>query len=594
VATITPIVTVNAYNVATNQATVSPAGTPGQTQIIASASGVASLPTPAAFFETCPVQCIALELGVSGSERGVQTSFIVNKGTSESITATAVDVQGCIAPKPPLTWVSSSPAALAAGSTTAGCSAGLTCTVTTPQPGAAAITASCTPPACNVGFPLNPAGFPPGSIYIPQPVYPVTAISGLVTGTAAATNVFATTQDCYSDPLCGVGFYNVATATNLPGNAYEWPTAPNSFLFDPAGDRAYVGSQFGAMSLNPGNLGTTNSPFASLPAAGTPLGVVTGNVLAVSHTGGAAIFSDTISTPNQVYVVGMSSSTTPLNINSATAAAFSPDGSKVLILGDGGNTLYIYSTLQPLQPPIALPTPAISVVFNSSGTFALLSGGGPSGTLALRNTCDNSAVSLSAPALPAPPMFLKMVPAGNVPMGNTIIPIPLQTDGLDFFFGLDNTGIDIIATNSAQPALTALCPQPVTLAQTQTNPPVPFTPIHIDIGQGTFHPIKFFLSPDTSQAYIVASDLSGVLIFDFNTGSTSSIPLVNNATPIAADITVDGTLIYVAGSDGLLHEVNIPLSLDRMQTSFSPLANSANDFCYTGSNCTLNIVAVRP
>src|SRR6266446_2293363 len=102
---LTPIVTVTSYNVATNQVTASPT-TPGQTQVIASASGVFSQPYN---IETCPVQCIALELGVNGSQTA--TSFVVNKGTPETITATAVDVQGCIVPKPALTWVSSTPAA---------------------------------------------------------------------------------------------------------------------------------------------------------------------------------------------------------------------------------------------------------------------------------------------------------------------------------------------------------------------------------------------------------------------------------------------------------------------------------------------------
>jgi hypothetical protein len=57
---------------------------------------------------------------------------------------------------------------------------------------------------------------------------------------------------------------------------------------------------------------------------------------------------------------------------------------------------------------------------------------------------------------------------------------------------------------------------------------------------------------------------------------------------------VDGSLIYVAGSDGVLHEVNTALAIDRMDVSFSPLVNSSNSFCFTGSNCALNIVAVRP
>jgi hypothetical protein len=596
VGTLAPIVN-SQYNVATNQATATANTTPGETEVVATASGVSSRPY---YLETCPVQCIALELSENGSLSGT-TSFIANKGTSETITATAVDVQGCIVPRPTLTWVSSSPAALGAGGAS-GCSPGATCTVSTSQPGAAAITASCTPPTCNVGFPLNPAGYP--APYIPQPVYPITAISGLVTGATTATSVLATSQDCYSDILCTVGIYQASTSTNLSGGATQMPAPPNSMMFDPGGDKAYLGSQFGAFSVSPSSLGTSSGAFAILTAPGTPMGLVTGKVLAVSHNGNVSIFSDTVSTPNQVYVVSASpASTVELNvINSATAATFSPDGLKAFILGDGGNSLYVYSTLQALQGPISLPAPATSVVFNSTGAFGLFSGGSAAGSFAVYNTCDNSAVTLTSPGppLPSPPGFLKMIPAGNFPLGsvfgNTVIPADLETAGLDFFFGLDNTGIDVIATNSFMPSTAALCPAPVTLAQIQplTTPPTFFAPFHIDIGQGTFHPINFFISPDATRAYIVASDRSSVLVYDFSTNSVSAIPLVNNATPVAADITVDGTLIYVAASDGLLHQINIPLSADEYQVFFSPLTNSPNSFCYTGNNCSLDMVAVKP
>ncbi len=99
VVTITPIVTSangSSVNVPTNQATVV-SNIPGETQVIASASGVSSSPQVA---ETCPIQCISLQLGTNGSQNIGTTSFVANKGTSETITATAVDVQGCIVPKP--------------------------------------------------------------------------------------------------------------------------------------------------------------------------------------------------------------------------------------------------------------------------------------------------------------------------------------------------------------------------------------------------------------------------------------------------------------------------------------------------------------
>jgi hypothetical protein len=593
---VTPLVNTD-INVATYQATAAP-GAPGQTQVIASASGVFSQPYT---FESCPVQCIALEVGPQGSGN---TSFSVTKGTSETLTATAVDVQGCIVPNAPLTWVSSSPAAI-----TAGCTVGsATCSVSTPQPGSAAITANCTPPTCNVGFPLNLAPLI-SDPYIPKPVYPITAVSGLSTGATVPTSVLATTRDCSADAFCNVGIYNVSTSSHLSGNATQSPTPPNSLMFDSVGDRAFMGSEFGALVITPGNFGGTTSPFSFIPASGTPLGSVTGKILAVSSNGGTAIFSDTVSTPNQVYVVSASpSSTTALNINSAIAAAISPDGLKAFILGNGGNTLYVYSTLQSLQT-YPLTAPATSIAFNSTGSFALLAGGAPSpSTLALYNTCDNSQVLLPLPTLtppalglPAPPQFLRMVPAGNVPMANTSVIPPLQSSGLDFFFGVDNTGIDIIATTTSivplpvTPPLTlsTLCPRPIVLGQTATSPAVSFPPTHINIGYGVFHPVNFFLSADTTQAFIVTSDF-GVLVYSFNTGSVSRIPLINNAAPTAADISADNSLIYVAGSDGLLHELNTQTGLDQNQTSFSALPNSSNDFCFTGNNCTLNLVAVKP
>jgi hypothetical protein len=604
VVTITPIITSSATNVPTNQVTVA-SNTPGQTQVVASASGVSSQPYIA---ETCPVQCIALQLGNNGTQEIGTTSFVTTKGTSETITATAVDVQGCIVPAAPLTWTSSSPAAITAGSATTGCIAGAACTISTTQPGAATITASCTPPSCNVGFPLNPAGYPAGSLYIPQPVYPVSAISGLVTGSTNSASVLATSQDCYSNSNCSAALYDISTSANLAASPNQMPTPPNSLMFDTAGDKAYAGSQYGAVLITSANLGSSStSPFTFLPAPGTQLGLVTGKVIGISPSGNLAIFSDTISTPNQVYVVNTTAAatTTALNINSATTAAFSPDNSKAFVLGNGGNTLYVYSPLQGLQS-YTLGGPTDAVAFSSSGSFALLAGGSTSSSnLAAYNTCDSSPISLSLagitpppPPLPAPPIFIKMVPAGNVSIASAIVPITLEPQGLDFFFGVDSTGIDVIATNSAQGPFTAPpCPQLTTLAHTPSNvpPTTYFPPTHINIGHGTFHPINFFVSPDAAQIYIITSD-QGVLVYSFSTQSVSAIPLLGNGNPapVAADMTVDGTLIYVAGTDGLLHELNTQTGLDELEIPFAQLPNSSNDFCYSSYTCALDIVAVKP
>jgi hypothetical protein len=60
-------------------------------------------------------------------------------------------------------------------------------------------------------------------------------------------------------------------------------------------------------------------------------------------------------------------------------------------------------------------------------------------------------------------------------------------------------------------------------------------------------------------------------------------------------MTVDGSLIYVAASDGQLHILNTALGIDETSpTAFPPLPNSTSSFCYTANTCAPNIVAVKP
>jgi hypothetical protein len=601
VVAITPLMN-SAFNVATNQATAT-AATPGLTQIYASANGVFSsaftqraFPT-LDFFETCPVQSITLQLGVAGSQSG-QTSFNTTKGTTQPVTATVVDVFGNILSKVPLTWSSSEPAALSAG---AGCS-GQTCSIGTAQPGAGLVTASCSPPTCNVGFPLSPV---PASLpldFVPLPVYATTAISGLVNGTTTSTNVLASSLDCQGNHYCVTSLYNIATSNNLATNPTAMPAPPNSLMLDLAGDKAYAGSNYGAFLVATGSLGGTSNPFTSF-------GTVTGTVLAVSPNGNVALISDTVHTPNQVYVVNTSvassPTTTALNISGATTAGFSPDGLKAFIIGCSASagqctnpdTIYVYSSLQSLQT-ITLPplSSANEVAFSANGAFAYVSYSSNSGAnfaVNVYNTCnnliahDNQAQAQTIP-LQVNPLFLKILPDG-------MHIIALGSSGFDLI-----TAISTVQTPTLTnpPTATESCPQFVSNTDgVLTIPSVQ----HVNLGQGTFNPVAFFVSPDATQAYIVASDRSDILVYNFNTGSVSGIPLAGNATPgdpanpmrTVADITVDGTLIYVAGSDGALHEVSTNPAVDLVQISFPNLPNFSNPFCSIG-NCKLNVVAVRP
>ncbi len=615
VATITPLlnqVVYNGfnYNLATNQATAA-AATPGITYIYATASGATSTtfaqPPPGtdlSFFETCPIQNIVLEIGHAGSG---QNSFVAAKGSSvaETVVATVTDVMGnsslpntnggVVLSKIPLTWTSSQPQVVG---TSAGCTQ--SCALTLPSAGAAGITASCSPPTCNIGFPVAP----PGSI-VPVPVYAsplpnqtTAAISGLVTGATSSASVLATSLGCEEEipANCTTSVYAISTTKATAGGANFLPVSPNSILFDLGGDKAYLGSEFGVGIVNPGNLGSSTNPFSGL-------GALTGKILAISNNGSAAIFSDTIHVPNQVYVVntaGTSDTTTALNITGATAAAFSPDGMKAFIYGFDPNgadachqsppvpCLYIYSALQALQTlPLAAGTSVNSIAFSTNSAFAYvvepsLGGGGPAFTV--YNTCDNQ-ISTS----PSPNFTPQTIPLTAPPVAFQALP-----DGVHFVSLEESGNIDYIsAAITGIPAATLTAPSNILCPTTVSH-----TIQTVNLGQGSIHPINFFPSPDGTMLYVLASDRSSVLVYNFSTSAVTGIELAGNATPVSVGATVDGGTILVAGSDGLLHQITTGAGgSDQAQVAFPNLPNYLNPFCTftpAAGACTLYFIAVRP
>jgi hypothetical protein len=618
---LTPIINL-AYNVATNQATAT-ASVPGIAQIYASASGVGSSSfqqpqyknaqgtSPVLnFFETCPVQNIALELGPAGSQQTGQTSFVTSKGTGQTVTAVITDVMGntslddpnaiTVLKNIPLTWTASQPAAVSAGAT---CTQ--SCSASTPGPGAGSITASCSPPTCNTGFPQSPAILSSPACaqffqlkscqqFIPLPVYATTAISGVVTGATSADSFIATSLGCSAEAPaeCNTSLYSMSTAKGVTNNPNPLPTQPNSFLFDLAGDKLYAGGSYGALIINPTNLGTQTNPF-------TALGSVTGKVLAVSSNGNFTVFSDTLHTPNQVYLVNASNSTAPsataLNISGAVAATFSRDGLKTFLVGcatsavpcssNSGNALYVYSSLQALQPPIALPISANHIAMSTNDAFVYVTGdvSGTNSTLLAYNTCNNQVSTDSGlvsqnVALSAPVVDFKILPDG-------VHMAALESTGNIDYLTATITGIP--AATATQPA-SSICPMFVAVA----------VPRSINLGQGAIHPLNLFTSPDSTQLYVVASDRNSILVYDFSTSGVSGIQLLNNATPVSADMTPDAGTILIAGSDGMLHQVSTATGgADLVQIQFTSLPNFADPFCTSNpaaGPCTLDFVAVRP
>jgi hypothetical protein len=646
VVTLNPITTNFTYNVPTNQA-IATAAIPGITQIYASASGVTStsfqqpqynnttgtLSPLLDFFETCPIQNIMLEVG-SGSQLTAQTSFVATKGTSETITAVVTDVMGntslvgsdtpVILSKIPLSWISSQPADVGVPT---GCT--LSCTVTTPSPGAASVTASCSPPTCNVGFPYIPpslatpsalaacAGFfglSSCSQFIPVPVYssPFCAtallgtpcanpslpssplvppvISGLVTGATAAASVLATSSGCAAvNPVdCSTAIYSVSTNKAVAGTGNPLPSSPSSLMFDLAGDKAYMGSQIQAVAVNAANLGSSTSPFASL-------GTVSGNIIGISDNGSMAVFSDTTLNPNQIFIVNTTTASSPTvtayPISGATTAGFSPDGLKAFIYGldsNGAPNLYVYSTVQGLETlPLTLNTTVNSIVFSGNGAFAYVvepSLGGGSPAVTVLNTCNNLPATSPRPLLTPQVIALSATPISFRALPDGIHFIALESGGA--FDYITATVTPIPAATISTPG-ESLCPMFVSHAVQTFN-----------LGQGQIQPLNFFLSPDASLMYVVASGRADVLVYDFATGSTTGIPLANNALPVQAGMSADAGTIVVAGSDGYLHVVTTTLGgSDILDIPFPNLPDYYNPYCtFTPASgpCSFNLMAVRP
>jgi hypothetical protein len=645
----------NTFTFPTNQVTAT-ATTPGISYIYASASGATSttfqqptLTNSAGnssplldFFATCPVQNIALEMGVAGS--GQTNVAIAKGGTAQTAVATITDVMNnsslpntsgaVVLSKIPLTWTSSNPGAITpASSCTQSCALAIT------SPGAATITASCSPPTCNAGFPIVPASlatpaqittcsnyfqasyphFAGCQLLIPKPVYssnefigltnsqgiptpvqisPAASISVVATGTPAPPTVFAASLGCAHElpENCITAAYSFSTSKASAGASNINPVPLNSFLFDPPGVRIYAGGDFGALTINPASFGTNTSAFTSL-------GTVNGKVLAVSANGNSAIFSDTVHTPNQVYVTSATAATVALSIPNASAAAFSPDGLKIFIIGGtNSSSLYVYSALQQLQGPIALSGPATAIRFAPNGAFAFIAesaNGTTSANVTAFSTCTNQVAldlvgtqGAAVVNLPADPLVMRVLPNlhidGPDSLGN---PIP---DGIHVLV-LDATGFDILTAAVSAPTTGTLCPQG--LAFVQSPPPALFQ--RIELRQQIASPANFFASPDGTLLYVANPSSSTILTYSFLLGATTGgIQLEGDATPLSSDMSVDGSTIAVAGSDGLVHNVStLTGGADLSQISFPNMPDYLNPFCsitpITGP-CTLSTVLVKP
>jgi len=495
---------------------------PGITPVFATVGTATSIPVN---FTTCAVQSIALE--VTAPSATSRTIIPTVTDTVGNVISTVTNVSGI-----PLTWSSSQPASVTV--TSSGSATGST------AGGGTTIVASCTPPTCNIGF--SPS----------LPIYPETGVPMILnlsgTSTSSAT-VYVSSTGCGTTDNC-ISTVIPVTAPHTLGNAVSLPATPNSLVFSGQGTKAYIGTNSGLL----GSKGLTELDASSNTVAqftSSP-----GQVLAVSPDGSKVIISDTVDTPNQVFVFDTSAgASTAFSITGASAADFSPDSLKSYIVA--GSTLYVYSKLDALQT-IPLRAPANDVSFFAEGAFAYLAGGDPAGVM-VRRTCDNGEADTVATL--ATPTFVRALP-----------------DAIHML---------------------ALAPPTVELI-TASTVPVGCTPsvsdsvTSFDLG-ANFTATQLVVSDNGATAYILSPDLNGILVFHIGAETSSSFSLTGNPIPLAASLTPDGTLLFVGASDGTVHEIQTATGADIAQIQF-PLGlclNSAGQQ-FTGITCNPDLVAVKP
>jgi hypothetical protein len=457
--------------------------------------------------------------------------------TSRTITPTVFDTLGNEIVGVPLTWSSSNPGSVgvsAAGGATASSTGG-----------GATIIASCTPPTCNSGI-------------LPSlPIYPENVVTLFVppTGTtqSASATVYVSSDSCGTIDNCFSTVVPITAPANTLGNFINLPATPNSLFFDGQGSTAYIGTdsgRFGTVGLAVVNTSSNSvSQLVSVP----------GKVLAVSPDGSKAIISDTSPEdgPNQVFVLDTATSTSPtFQITGATAAAFSPDSLKAYIVA--GSNLYLYSKVDGLRT-IPLSAPANDVAFLSEGAFAYVAGGSPSAVSVWR-TCDGG--SADTLAVPVVPTFIQSLPGAAFQMLAVAPP-----------------DIDIVGVNTTPSGCT---------------PPVSDSVSSFNLGQGNFVATQLIISQNGSTAYVIASNVSSVLVFNIPGQTPSTIPLSGNAMPLNAALTPDGTLLYVGANDGTVHVVSTLAGGDIQQITFPEglCKNSAG--LPFGNTCNPDLIAVKP
>lgn len=531
---------------------------PGSVSVTAElSSGLASSASTIGFFSTCPPANITL----AAVGQGTSSSVNVGLNNTQSFTATVTDTNGNPLTGVPLTFESSTPQTIPAGSTTGA--------VTPAYPGSAVITAVCEPPTCNPA-PFSQLGYLGNG-------KPVTSngIQVNTTGTSTTAIYVASTQSQY--------IYPEDFSTGQPGALLKLPYVPNSMVITQDGSTVYFGSSQGLMSLS------TASNSVSVVSMG-----IQGIVLSVSPDGSTVVVTDPV---KQTISLTSGSSVGSTFGGVATHAQWSPDSQTVYITTDptksNGNLLVTHSNYTNWQSTPIAGTGSADASYNDVTVMVPAIGAYFAGTPATdgRSYCATTTVTTATTPPTTSNVFTPLSDEKAVPSDR----IAATADGLHILGASATAGMSDIYLVTAPRACTTLT-GPAAFATT-VNTPIPFPTV------GAVPATITGVDPSTNSAlaFVTYTGTGGKLPYYVPTaagptGSLKSLTLTGTPTaPVTGVFSTDNFTFFVGTSgDNLVHLITItypatgaPTVTDSQQ--IAPQLPDAN-----GNIVTPNLIVQRP
>jgi len=519
------VVTVDANGLAT-------ARTSGLAGVVASIGNTSS---PAVSFKTCmPVKIV---LHLAGDTSGPTESQTLNVGDGTQLLADMLDENGTFISPAPITFFSTNSTV----ATVSGVS------VSAKSPGGAGFQAACAPPTCGNG--------------VNTPIYSnlfSLAVNGTspITTTVYAASSFPPPTNA-AIPLLPI---DVSKSPPVALAPIPLPGTPNSIVFDRTGDRAFIGTAVGLVTLDP--VGQAVTLVDTVPI---------GKVLAVSPGGTLAIISNAANDPStanpiepnpanqRIWLFNQANNTrTTFIIPGAVAATFTDDNFKAYVTTNTGNIFVISPLLSPAT--IAVGGSNIDATNLASGPFVFVAN---SAGVKAFSTCNNAA-------------------APNPPTNGTNIQFLGYVKNADKIVAVDGNGIDLETVT-----VTPLTP-PTAISATNCAPNVSYSNQFIDFGVGPITANQLLVASNAAHIVILPKGLNQVLTVTPGQAPTSAKLAGSGTEALSGSMTPDGNLVWVgvAGSNSV-DRINLLSNSDEFQL---PVNFQKSD----GTPAPPDLVAIRP